>query len=310
MPNSQTTHDIILSMQEHELIRQFFTRKSTNSNVRLSVGDDAAILQIPEDSELVTSIDTMVRGVNFPESTSAEDIGYKSLAVSLSDMAAMGAKPETVLLALTLPEANENWLSAFSKGFYECADAYDVTLIGGDITIGPLSVTTTVNGFVPKNKAILRSGAKPGDLIYVTGNLGDAGFALLSSQVEFMKALNRPTPRVNEGIALRDIANSAIDISDGLATDLEKICIASNVGAIVHTDKLPLSKALTSQIDSQKAIELALTAGDDFELCFTAAPDKPCDYHCIGEMTNEKGLKLKDKHGTLVTLSNKGYEHF
>lgn len=302
-------------MQEHDLIRRFFTRKSTDPNVKLGVGDDAAIIQVPENLELVTSIDTMVCGVNFPESTSPEDIGYKALAVSLSDMAAMGAKPETVLLSLTLPEANEKWLTAFSNGFYECADAYNVALIGGDITKGPLSVTTTVNGFVPKNKAILRSGAKPGDLIYVTGNLGDAGLALQllkenATDNLLLKTLNRPTPRVDEGIALRGIAHSAIDVSDGLATDLEKICVASHVGARVDINNLPLSKALTSLIDIQRAIELALTAGDDFELCFTAAPDKQCDHPCIGKITDKKGLKLIDKDGKLVILTNKGYEHF
>jgi len=307
-------------MQEHELIQRFFTRKTMHPHVQLGVGDDAAIIDIPDEHELVTSIDTLVSGVNFPAETPPEDIGYKALAVSLSDMAAMGAKPETALLSLTLPKADESWLEAFSQGFYACLDAHAMALIGGDITKGPLSISTTVNGFIPKGKAILRSGAKDGDRIYVTGNLGDAGLALqlLKQQTvdkervptELLKKLNRPEPRVDVGIALRDIATSAIDISDGLASDLEKICAASNVGASVTVENLPLSQALTSHVDSKKAILLALTAGDDFELCFTAPPKLKCNYPCIGQISNEKGLKLSDKNGKLIELKNKGYEHF
>ncbi len=313
-------------MQEYELIQRFFTHKTTHPNVQLGVGDDAAILDIPNAYNLITSIDTMVNGINFPEETLPEDIGYKALAISLSDMAAMGAKPETVLLSLTLPAADESWLTAFSEGFYELLDAHRMALVGGDITKGPLSVTTTVNGLAPKDKAILRSGAKDSDLIYVTGNLGDAGLAiqLLKKQKvdnNFLKNLNRPTPRVDAGIALRNIASAAIDISDGLATDLEKLCIASQMGARVTIDDLPLSQTLISQVDLKTAVLLALTAGDDFELCFTVPPKQvtlldaafsnvSCGYHCIGKIDKEKGLKLYQKNGTLMELKNKGFEHF
>jgi len=304
----------VMFMQEHDLIKRFFTRRATHTNVRIGVGDDAAITTVPESHELVTSIDTMVSGVNFPVNTRPEDIGYKSLAVSLSDMAAMGAFPNSVLLSLTLPEANEAWLENFCHGFFECLDNFDVNLIGGDITKGPLSVTTSVNGFIPKGKAILRSGASAGDHIYVTGNLGDAGLALQQLQVnkvdeDLLKKLNRPTPRVDAGLAIRDFASAAIDISDGLATDLEKICTASNVGAQVNIDDIPLSETLRA-IDFNTAITLALTAGDDFELCFTAAPEHQCDYPCIGTITEEKSLKLLDKHSKQFKLSHKGYEHF
>ena len=302
-------------MQEHELIHQFFTNKMSHPNVELGVGDDAAIIHIPNGQSLVTSIDTMVSGVSFPTETSPEDIGYKALAVSISDTAAMGAKPETALLSLTLPEANEDWLTAFSRGFYACLDAFQMVLVGGDITKGPLTVTTTVNSLVPTGKAIMRSDAKVGDRIYVTGPLGDAGYALQLLQQNktagvFLNKLNRPTPRVDEGIKLRSIATSAIDISDGLATDLEKLCDASQVGAKVNLEDLPISDDLKSAADHDTAIRLALTAGDDFELCFTTPPNYVCSYPCIGRITQEKGLKLKDKHGTLMTLSNKGYEHF
>jgi len=301
-------------MQEHDLIKRFFTRKPTHANIRIGVGDDAAITTIPEAHELVTSIDTMVSGVNFPVDTRPEDIGYKSLAVSLSDMAAMGASPNSVLLSLTLPEADPAWLKKFCEGFYECLDNYAVNLIGGDITKGPLSVTTSVNGFVPTDKAILRSGAKVGDLIYVTGNLGDAGLALQQLQAnkvdeDLLKKLNRPIPKVDVGLAIRDFASAAIDISDGLATDLEKICIASNVGAQVNIDDIPLSKILRA-IDFNTAITLALTAGDDFELCFTAAAKHQCDYYCIGKITEEKSLRLVDENGKQFALNKTGYEHF
>ena len=303
-------------MLEHDLIKRFFTRKASHSNVTVGVGDDAAVLRIPETHELVTSIDTMVSGVNFPINTAAEDIAYKSLAVSLSDMAAMGAKPNTALLALTLPETDGSWLSGFSHGFFECLVAFDVDLIGGDISKGPLSVTTTLNGLVPKGSALLRTGAKPGDAIYVTGSLGDAGLALQQLKAKqtvqdaALRKLNRPTPRIEAGLAIRDFASAAIDISDGLATDLEKLCHASDVGAQVYVSDIPLSDTLTSSVNELTAITLALTAGDDFELCFTASPEHTCDYYKIGHIIEEKGLTFIDKNQQAFELKQKGYEHF
>ena len=298
-------------MSEKALITHFFDRPAHSKNVSLGIGDDAAVITVPPGQELISSIDTLVTGINFPQKTAAEDIGYKAIAVSLSDMAAMGAEPKTALLSLTLPEANESWLSAFSQGLFELIEAHQMQLIGGDLTRGPLSVTTVVNGFVPQRKAILRKGAKPGDAIYVTGMLGDAGLALKSHpDPDCLQKLNRPTPRVDIGIALREIASAAIDVSDGLAADLEKLCECSDVGAQVIVDNIPRNKA---------SIELALTAGDDFELCFTVPPEKQkhlqqlissASIQKIGNITTQKTVQFVHSNGKILNLRKKGYEHF
>lgn len=298
-------------MSEQDLISRFFDRPNDAPNVSIGIGDDAALLSLPPDTELATSIDTLTKGVNFPDNTSAEDIGYKAIAVSLSDMAAMGAQPSTTLLSLTIPSSDEAWLQAFSIGLFELINEYDMQLIGGDITRGPLSVTTVVNGFIPKGQALRRSSAKTGDLIYVTGTLGDAGVALTeNSDTACLKKLNRPTPRIQTGIALRTIASAAIDISDGLVIDLERICRASKVGAQLNIDHVPCHKA---------PIELALTAGDDFELCFTVPAEKEAMLNTlnldipiqkIGIIRETKTIDLIRDDGTHMTLKKKGYDHF
>lgn len=298
-------------MLEKDLIAHFFDRSHLSEEVVCGIGDDAALITLPTHYLLATSIDTLVDGVNFPHNTSPEDIGYKAIAVSLSDMAAMGADPKTALLSLTMPQADEKWLHAFSTGLFELIDQYSMQLIGGDITKGPLSVTTVVNGFIPQGQAILRSRANIGDQIYVTGFLGDAGLALTNdSDADCLQKLNRPTPRVNVGIALRNIASAAIDISDGLATDLEKLCTASNVGASIAVNKVPRNKA---------SIKTALTAGDDFELCFTVPIHKEIELanlklnvpiKKIGHITVEKTVQYMLPDGTKMELAQKGYEHF
>lgn len=307
-------------MGEFDIIERFFTKNTENSPyINLGVGDDAALISVSEEQELVVSIDTLVEGVHFPQQTSAYDIGYKSLAVSLSDIAAMGAAPISSLLSLTLPAVDENWLNDFSRGFFALAQQFRVPLIGGDTTQGPLTISTVVHGVVPKGHAILRSGAKVGDLIYVTGTLGDAGLALKMVKPDdyLSQRLNRPLPRVSEGLGLRGISNSAIDISDGLVADLKKILIASKVGGVIYVDKLPLSTSLLKNCAKAQAWQLALSSGDDYELCFTVAKERQNDLEkkmtnitCIGEIVAAQGLSILDSQSKPFSLNKEGYEHF
>ena len=264
-------------------------------------------------------------------STLPYDIGYKSLAANLSDLAAMGATPAWVTMALTLPQEDTDFLQAFSNGFFTLANRYSVQLIGGDLTHGPLSITIQALGLIPAGLAILRSQAKPTDLIYVTGTLGDAGLALRfiqkntqlnpSWQRDMLERLHRPEPRLATGEHLRNMASAAIDISDGLAADLNHILQASQVGAIINVEQLPLSEALTHTLKPEEAIALALTAGDDYELCFTVPAQKqaelekqlssiPCRYTCIGEITVKHGLELRYNNGSIYHGPTLGYQHF
>ncbi|TAK73541.1 MAG: thiamine-phosphate kinase [Gammaproteobacteria bacterium] len=311
-------------MTEFELIKHYFAQQSLHRpDVMLGIGDDAAILSIPAGMELAVTTDTLALDVHFPASASPYDIGYKSLAVNLSDLAAMGATPAWVTLAITLPQADESWIHSFCDGFFTLANRYQVQLIGGDLTHGPLAITVQAIGFIPTRKAILRSGAKAGDLIYVTGTLGEAGLALLSLQgkaspvpEDILTRLHRPEPRVTVGEAIRDIAHAAIDISDGLTADLGHILEQSHVGAIIYVDQLPLS-----HLPHEGGIHLALTAGDDYELCFTIPTDKraeleakltalSCRYTCIGTITEQTGLDLRYQNGKKYHGQIGGYQHF
>jgi thiamine-monophosphate kinase len=315
-------------LSEFEIIEQFFhSAQYYSSHTMVGVGDDAAVFSVPTQQQVVTTVDALVEGIHFPVNAKASDIGYKSLAVSLSDLAAMGAKPENVLLALTLPSANAAWLQDFAAGFFELAKQYQIDLIGGNITRGPLSITVTANGFVPKNKAILRHGAKAGDLIYVTGTLGDAGLALAAILRDpatvntfLLNRFYRPTPRVAVGMALRGIAHAMIDISDGLYADLQKMLIMSGVGGDIQAKQLPLSVAMRC-CEEKEAWQYALTAGEDYELCFTIPAAKQskiaeigaktgCEIHLIGEVTAANALTAWDDEGHPVKLLKKGYEHF
>ncbi|MFT5520755.1 MAG: thiamine-monophosphate kinase, partial [Enterobacterales bacterium] len=245
-----------MSITEFNLIEKYFyQKKEQRKDVVLGIGDDCALLNVPPGQQLAVTVDTMVENVHFLPSLSPEDLAWKVITVNLSDLAAMGAEPAWLTLALTLPEANETWLEAFSDSFFECVDYYGIQLVGGDTTSGPLAITIQAMGFTPLDSALKRSNAKPGDLICVTGNLGDAGLGLAISlgnhqakSPEHKKTLierfNRPTPRVAEGIALRNLASAAIDLSDGLAGDLLHILKESSVGAVVELDFLPLSDAL------------------------------------------------------------------
>lgn len=319
-------------MNEFDLITYYFANQAKpRPDVIVGIGDDAAITQIPNDHQLVITTDTSIAGVHFPENTNAYHIGYKTLAVNLSDLAAMGANPAWITLALTLPRAQEAWIQAFCEGFFTLANRHHVQLIGGDLTHGDLSITIQAMGLVPKGQAILRSGAKPSDLIYVSGSLGDAALGLQcvqgkmslekASQDYVMDRLNRPRPRLEMGDCLRGLASAAIDISDGLAADLGHILKQSRVGALVYVDKLPLSSALSQSLDQEKSIALALTGGDDYELCFTLPVEKrelaekklsalSCRYTCIGEIISHPSLDLRYQDGKKYNGPIQGYTHF
>ena len=320
-------------MNEFSLIKHYFENLSPKrQDVLLSIGDDCALLQCPVDHVIAVSIDTLVEGIHFFADVPPETLGHKSLAVGLSDLAAMGAAPAWFTLALTLPEANENWLQNFSQGLAKLAQQHNIQLVGGDTTRGPLSISIQVHGFVKPEQALRRSGAKLGDMIYVTGSLGDAGVALQrrlnqwddarltdDDKAYFQQRLEQPSPRNDIGQALQEIASSAIDISDGLLADLGHILEKSNVGARLDLSKLPLSSAM-AKISRQEAVQFALQSGDDYELCFTVPPqhfsimEQQFQGQCtkIGMITDDDGLFYINESDELINLTEAGtgYDHF
>lgn len=316
-------------MTEFGLIKKFFAEVgAVRSDVELSIGDDCALIRPPAEQLLAITTDTLVAGVHFLPDVSAFDLGYKSVAVNLSDLAAMGAEPAWITLALTLANINEAWLAEFSRGMATLLKPYNLQLIGGDTTQGPLTITIQAHGFVPSSSVLKRANAQPGDKIYVTGTLGDAGAGLriIKQMLKLPEAimeplllrLHRPTPRVKEGIALRQVASSAIDISDGLIADLTHILTSSRVGAHLDVETLPISPTLNQAVDRATALQLALTAGDDYELCFTVPPSHetklsrlPVECTCIGYIEREPGLRLYSNSGKSYPLPGKlGYQHF
>jgi len=321
-----------MASSEFELIKKYFHHLADEDpSVKCGIGDDAAIIQIPQGMELVLSIDTLLEDTHFPAETAPSDIGYKALAVNLSDMAAMGAVPKWVLLSISLPENDEAWLEKFVSGFLELSKQHSVSLIGGDMSRGPLSITLQIQGLVPVDTALKRNGAQKNDLIYVTGSLGDAGVGLdivqgklsIGNEYEtfFINSLNRPEVSVEAGLRLREIANSAIDISDGLIADLGHILSASHVGAEIEVKKIPLSETMQQCIDETTAWNYALTSGDDYKLCFTASAvqheiiistfkEIDISVSCIGRIKSGTGLQLKTPDGTCFEPSGKSYEHF
>jgi thiamine-monophosphate kinase len=318
---------------EFELIARYFDRvTSSRRDVEKGIGDDCALLSVAERQTLAISTDTLVEGVHFLRDIHPADLGYKALAVNLSDLAAMGADPAWLTLALTLPEINEAWLRDFSDSLFELLDYYDMQLIGGDTTRGPLSMTLGIHGLVPQGRALKRSGARVGDWIYVTGTLGDsaAGLELLQHHVKIndpaahetlIKRHLRPMPRILQGQALRDLASSAIDLSDGLISDLGHILKASDCGARLNLDALPLSAVMKQHFDPQQALRWALSGGEDYELCFTVpeinrgALDVALGYlgvpfTCIGQIAPQsEGLTLLQDDKP-VEMNLKGFDHF
>jgi thiamine-monophosphate kinase len=310
-----------MALTEFSLIQRFFTQQAVqNSSTQMGIGDDCALLSFPAGYQLAVTTDTMVENVHFFAGADPKTLGHKLLAVNLSDLASMGAKPVSVTLALTLPEVNEAWLHAFSKGFLALAEKYQVDLIGGDTTSGPLTLTVQAMGLVPTGQALLRSKAKPGDLIYLTGSLGEAGLGLKINQgyvcahpEQALQHFNQPEPQVKAGLALLGLANACIDLSDGLASDLGHILERSQVGACVDWVSLPLSTEVLTYIQDTGDWSMPLTAGDDYELCFTIPPEHvnaltiPCTQ--IGVIESQPGLRIK-KSGIIQPFSSKGYEHF
>ena len=308
------------ALAEFNLIQQFFTRPAQRKTTRLSVGDDCALLSIPEGYELAITTDTMVENVHFFPDVSPEDLGHKLLAVNLSDLASMGAEPVAITLALTMPNVDSAWLKAFADGMFALADQYQLDLIGGDTTSGSLTLSIQALGLVPKNQALKRSAAKVGDLIYVTGCFGDAGLGLKIKQgytgqgiQQAMEQFNRPEPRIKEGLAIRSLANACIDISDGLAADLGHILSRSNVGAKLDYAQIPMSNAVTVYTQQTGDWQMPLTAGDDYELCFTITPENARKLNiactCIGVIVESRGLRLT-REGKTSNFNASGFEHF
>ena len=317
-----------MSYSEFDLIDHFFKdRKIERSDVTLGIGDDAALLNVPAGMELAVSMDTMVEGVHFFEGANPEDLGYKLMAVNLSDLAAMGADPAWASLALTLPSASKKWLEFFCRGMFALADEYEVALIGGDTTCGPLTLSLQIFGFAPKGKAMRRKGAKPGDIVYVSNTIGDAGFVLKNTgrsawrdDVELLEhRLLRPSPRVAAGLLIRDLATAAIDISDGLVADLGHILKQSGVGARIELDQIPLSDPVRRYLQRTGDWQMPLGAGDDYELCFTIdaedsvrleALDADVDFYPIGRIEQASGLRVITADGGELAIDKGGYRHF
>lgn len=315
-----------------ELIRQGTAQP--RDDVRLGIGDDAAVLAVPAGQELVVAIDTLVDGVHFPRGTAAADVGWKALAVNLSDLAAMGASPAWALLSLTLPQADRAFVEGFVEGFAQLAKPQRLALVGGDTTRGPLAVSVAVHGFVPPGKALTRQGARAGDAVLVTGTLGDAAAGLHALQQPrrdddgrdglrafLIERLNRPVPRLAAGIALREQAHACVDVSDGLLADLGHICAASGVGAEIDAALLPRSSALLGLYDDTAALQFALSGGDDYELCFCVPATRlsqvqadlsrlGCGVSRIGRIVAGEGVRVRGHDGSWLDGGRSGWEHF
>ena len=312
-------------LTEFEAIDKYFTGLTPGGRgVVLGVGDDAALLAADPDTNLVVSTDTLVSGVHFFPDADPADIGYKALAVNLSDMAAMAAIPRWFTLALTLSETEmaHEWLDGFARGLAEPARNYDVALVGGDLCKGPPAVTIQVIGECPRGSEIRRRGAATGDHIYVSGELGSAAFALATLKSgrtpdpDCLARLLRPVPRVEPGVSLRGIASAMIDISDGLLADLGHLLKAGNVGARINIDAIPFQGQLDAESDPAQKWRCILGGGDDYELCFTVPPDRQeqlgsigCPVSRIGEITAERGLRCVRKDGTEYVPDRTGYVH-
>lgn len=312
-----------MSCSEFSLIEKYFSRQSYfREDVLLGIGDDAAVMQLAANEQLVVSTDTMVAGVHFPEQTPPFDIGYKLMAVNLSDLAAMGAEPRWASLALTLPESNNEWLEQFSAGLFDLAKQHSVQLIGGDTTCGALTLTLTLQGSIKSKQCLQRDTAQIGDAIFVSGQLGDAGLALQqlvakdAINPDCLARLNRPMPRVELGQSLLGVASAAIDISDGLLADLGHILTSSQLGAQIQLEALPLSTAVKTITDTGDW-SLPLNAGDDYELCFTVPEsaisqldEQYCGLSRIGTIVEKQGIDGLMPDGTLQAIAVTGYQHF
>jgi thiamine-monophosphate kinase len=315
---------------EFDLIRRHFSHRPRHTD--LAVGDDAALITPGTGMQLAISTDMLVCGTHFLADAEPEALGWKALAVNLSDLAAMGATPRWAFLALSLPEANDTWIGAFARGFFDCADTFCVDLAGGDTTRGPLNVCVTVIGETPSGRAVTRAGAHPGDDVWVSGWPGRAalGLAMLRGEISipdegaelFLSALHRPQPRIAAGLALRDLASAMLDVSDGLLGDLGHLLERSAVGAIIDCAALPLDALTGFGMPAERARAALLGGGDDYELLFTAASEHRGEivtisqrlalpFTRVGSTTPHGGeLLLRETDGRLTRVPAMGYDHF
>ena len=318
-------------MDEFQLIDRFFCRPTLSDGVKVGIGDDGAVLTTRGDQDLVVVTDSLVEGVHFFSDVTPADLGHKTLAVNLSDLAAMGAEPDWATLNLVLPTADSKWLEDFSIGFFSLADRCHVTLVGGDTSCGPLNLTVTAGGWVPRGQALCRTGARNGDLIYVSGTVGDAALGLqlvsgpdgLSEHGEnrVVERLRRPEPRILLGQALRPLATAAIDLSDGLAADLAHVAVASGgLGVVIEEDRLPLSAEALELRTRKQLIPIALGGGDDYELCFCVPPEHRGEIDrlgnqlrlpltMIGQMDTAPGIWLVGESGVREEYRSGGHLH-
>jgi thiamine-monophosphate kinase len=322
-----------MNHSEFDVIKKYFTFSESRDDVLLAGGDDCAIVSVAENKQLVVTTDTLVSGVHFPETTSPEDIAYKTLMVNLSDLAAMGATPAWITLAITLTEINEQWLSSFSKQFSSLLTRFNVSLIGGDTTKGPLSITVQAMGFVDVNKSLKRSNAAVGDKIFVTGYLGDAAIGLVAmlqnindkELISCIEKLNRPEARVDFAKELVDLCLCAIDISDGLLADLGHILEASQCGASINLVDVPVSSSAKYYFKKyhQNTLDwqMIVSKGDDYELCFTVNPINENKIYslakkhqikvsCIGEINDTSRLTCRDENNEELNFLSEGFNHF
>ncbi|MGB8327720.1 MAG: thiamine-phosphate kinase [Steroidobacteraceae bacterium] len=325
-----------MALSEFALIERYFRGAGVHrADVVVGIGDDGAVLDVPAGAQLVAVVDSLVEGVHFPAGSPAASIGHRALAVNLSDLAAMGARPAWALLAITLRQADERWLEAFAAGFSALAAAHQVALVGGDTTAGPLSVTVQALGFVAPGRALLRSGGHADDELYVTGSPGDAACGLRLEQgecavtahahaqaagSELRRRFLYPSPRVEWGTALVGWASAAIDVSDGLLGDLGKLAAASGCGAAIDVERLPLSPSLIEVAGREGAEHFALTGGDDYELLFAVPPDRATHFaahartagiacRAIGRLTLG-GAVVARRGGSVIQVSHSGFDHF
>ncbi|HUL82263.1 MAG TPA: thiamine-phosphate kinase [Gammaproteobacteria bacterium] len=314
---------------EFEIIERYFTRQSRDKDVLLGVGDDAAVVAVRGLAAI--TVDTLVAGVHFPDGIAPALLGYRAMAVNLSDLAAMGAEPRWCTLALTLPKPDELWLEGFSRGLFDLAERHGVSLVGGNLARGPLNVTIQLIGQVEPGRMLTRAGGNLGDDVYVTGTLGDsaAGVALINERVDtphgsagaaLKERFYRPVPRVEAGLALRALASAAIDVSDGLLADLGHICERSGCGALIDVERVPLSAELLSTFPPQIALAHALGGGDDYELCFTAPPSRAEEIERALEASGTTATRIGQlvagqevvcrRDGERYTPQTLGYRHF
>ena len=315
-----------MPLGEFDLIERFFSREAGRRDVLLGVGDDAALLSVPAGCALVAATDTLVEGRHFLPDAPADSIGHQALAVNLSDLAAMGAEPAWALLSLSLPASDPAWLAPFAAGLYALAGRHGVALVGGDTVRGPRVVTITALGFVEPALALRRDGARPGDLLYVSGWPGEAaaGLELLrrgafASDDPLVRRCRYAEPRIALGRALRGRASAAMDVSDGLLGDLAKLCASSGVGAVIDLERLPVSGELARRYPAAESERLVLTGGDDYELLFTLPPAAATEVealarrelplHRIGRIEAGRGVQCR-RDGRLVSLPTGGYDHF